>query len=279
MKKVIDLSSHNQIPYDWTAVKYYVDGAILRCGYRGYSAKGSLVEDKRFRQFQRACEQFNIPYGVYFFPTSISIAEAVEEADFVLNLLEGAELSFPIFADSEMAAPLKNGRSDRLSKEDRTTFLIAFLERLRANGKEAGVYASTSWYKDRLNDDKLHKYPHWVAQYSHECTYPGSKIAWQYTSKEQIPGIGGRVDCSYWYDEPTIRIAFPVLKRGRVGAEVRYLQDNLIRCGYELEVDGHFGPATEAALISWQIAHDLTGDGSYGPKSFAKMKEVLHSEG
>ena len=84
MKKVIDLSSHNQIPYDWTAVKYYVDGAILRCGYRGYSAKGSLVEDKRFRQFQRACEQFNIPYGVYFFPTSVSIAESVEEADFVL---------------------------------------------------------------------------------------------------------------------------------------------------------------------------------------------------
>ena len=275
MKRVIDLSSHNQIPYDWSAVKYSVDGVILRCGYRGYSSKGSLVIDKRFRQFQRACEQFGIPYGVYFFPTSISIAEAVEEADFVLNLLEGAELSFPIFADSEMAAPLKNGRSDRLSKEDRTTFLIAFLERLKAFDKDAGIYASTSWYKDRLIDEHLLKYPHWVAQYSHECTYPGSKLAWQYTSKEQIPGIGGRVDCSYWYDEPTIRIAFPVLKRGRVGAEVRYLQDNLIRCGYELEVDGHFGPATEAALISWQIAHDLVGDGAYGPKSFAKMKEVL----
>ena len=279
MKKVIDLSSHNQIPYDWAALKYYVDGVIIRCAYRGYSKAGSLVIDKKFRMFQTMCEQFGIPYGVYFFPTSITSAEAVEEADFVYELVKDCNLAFPIFADSEMAAPLKNGRSDKLSKEDRTKCLIAFLERLRAYGYTAGVYASTSWYKDRLDDSQLAKYPHWVAQYSHECTYPGSKIAWQYTSKETVAGIAGRVDCSYWYDEPTIRIAFPVLKRGRVGAEVRYLQDNLIRCGYELEVDGHFGPATEAALISWQIANDLTGDGSYGPKSFAKMKEVLHSEG
>ena len=278
MKKVIDLSSHNQLPYDWAALKYYVDGIIIRCGYRGYSKAGTLVIDKKFRTFQTMCEQFGIPYGVYFFPTSITAAEAVEEADFVYDLVKDCNLSFPIFADSEMAAPLKNGRSDKMSKEDRTKCLIAFLERLRAYGYTAGVYASTSWYKDRLDDAQLLKYPHWVAQYSHECTYPGSKIAWQFSSKESIAGISGRIDCSYWYDEPTIRIAFPVLKRGRVGAEVRYLQDNLIRCGYELDVDGHFGPATEAALISWQIANGLTGDGSYGPKSFAKMKEVLHAE-
>ncbi len=277
MKKVIDLSSHNQLPYDWSALKYYVDGIIIRCGYRGYSKAGTLVIDKKFRAYQTMCEQFGIPYGVYFFPTSVTSAEAVEEADFVYDLVKDCNLSFPIFADSEMAAPLKNGRSDKLSKEDRTKCLIAFLERLRAYGYTAGVYASTSWYKDRLDDSQLLKYPHWVAQYSHECTYPGSKIAWQFSSKESIAGISGRIDCSYWYDEPTIRIAFPVLKRGRVGAEVRYLQDNLIRCGYELEVDGHFGPATEAALISFQIAHDLTGDGSYGPKSFAKMKEVLNA--
>jgi len=279
MKKVIDLSAHNRIPTDWTAVKHSVDGVILRCGYRGYGAKGTLVEDKKFRQFRDACESFNIPYGVYFFPTSLSCAEAIEEADFTVDLIKGCNLAFPIFADSEMAAPLKNGRSDRLSKEDRTKCLVSFLERLRAFGYTAGVYASTSWFKDRLDDSRLTKYPHWVAQYSHECTYPGAKLAWQFTSKETVAGIGGRVDCSYWYDEPSIRIAFPVLKRGRVGAEVRYLQDNLIRCGYELDVDGHFGPATEAALISWQIANNLVGDGAYGPKSFAKMKEVLHSEG
>ena len=55
MKKVIDLSAHNRIPTDWTAVKHSVDGVILRCGYRGYGTKGTLVEDKKFRQFRDAC--------------------------------------------------------------------------------------------------------------------------------------------------------------------------------------------------------------------------------
>ena len=276
MKKVIDLSAHNRIPTDWTAVKHSVDGVILRCGYRGYGTKGTLVEDKKFRQFRDACESFNIPYGVYFFPTSLSCAEAIEEADFTVDLIKGCNLAFPIFADSEHAEPkLKLGRSDRLSKEDRTRFLISYLERLKSYGYEGGIYASTSWFKDRLEDSKLLKYPHWVAQYASECKYTGNKVGWQYSSRSSIPGIPGFVDVSEWYDPTEVRIAKPVLRRKCVGVEVRYLQDNLCRCGFITDCDGRFGPNSEANLIAWQIANDLVGDGIYGPKSYAKMKELL----
>ena len=276
MKKIIDLSSHNKIPTDWSAVKYSVDGIIIRCGYRGYGKAGTLVRDKKFDIFKEACEKFNIPYGVYFFPTSISVAEAIEEADFTAELVKGCNLAFPIFADSETAETVfKSGRSDRLNKEDRTRFLIAYLDRLRDYGYEGGVYASTSWFKDRLEDAKLIKYPHWVAQYSSKCTYPYDKMLWQYTSKGSISGMPGRVDISEYYESNTIRIALPVLRRGSVGTEVRCLQDNLCRCGYVVDVDGRFGPNSEANLISWQIANDLVGDGIYGPKSYAKMKELI----
>ena len=276
MKKVIDLSSHNHFPSDWTSVKYNVDGIILRCGYRGYGKAGTLVKDKKFETFKNACESFGIPYGVYFFPTSLSCAESIEEADFTVELIKGCNLAFPIFADSEISEPvLKSGRSDRLSKEDRTRFLVSYLERLKSFGYEAGVYASTSWYKDRLDDSKLVKYPHWVAQYSSKCTYAGEKIGWQHTSKASIPGIAGNIDLSEWYEPSDVRVAKPVLRRNAVGAEVRHLQDNLCRCGFIVDVDGRFGPRTEAAVMGWQIANGLVSDGIYGPKSYAKMQELL----
>lgn len=277
-RKVIDLSSHNTNPKDWSALANDVDGVIIRCGYRGYGKKGTLVEDKKFKYFRNMCKANGIPWGVYFFPTSITEAEAIEEADFVNTLLEGDRPDFPIFADSETAEVLlRSGRSDNLSATDRTKYLLAFLGRLQEHGYPCGVYASTSWFYNRLIDGQLINYPHWVAQYASKCTYPGDMIAWQFTSNGTVAGMTKRVDISEWYEDANnIRVAKPVLRRGSKGSEVAYLQDNLCRFGFVIDVDGRFGPATEAAVIGWQIANDLVGDGIYGPKSYAKMKELLN---
>lgn len=275
--KVIDLSSHNSFPTSWEMVKAECDGVIIRCGYRGYGRSGTLVVDKKFREFKKMCKLYHIPWGVYFFPTAINISEAREESGFVANLLSGEDISFPVFADSEKSHPLGLGRSDNLSKADRTNYLIEFLEGLKIYGLEAGVYASTSWFKDRLDDSRLLKYPHWVAQYASKCTYPGHKDGWQYTSKGQFVGIPGRVDVSEWYGplNETHEVAKPTLRRGNKGAEVMILQSDLQKCGYAIAVDGSFGPATEAALRSWQQENNLVPDGIYGPKSFMKMQTII----
>ena len=71
-------------------------------------------------------------------------------------------------------------------------------------------------------------------------------------------------------------VAVPTVKMGTKGDNARLLQHNLNQCGYNLVEDGIFGKLSTAALVRWQHANGLSADGIYGPKSYAKMKEVLN---
>lgn len=198
IRVIADLSSHNREPANWGLVAKNIDGIILRLGYRGYGS-GKLVKDTSYERFRAACLEYSIPYGVYFFPASVSVKEAIEEADFVAGIVGNDRLEFPIFADSEKAAPNGDGRSDKLTKKDRTTYLVAFCERLIELGYRSGIYASTSWFNTKLVDTELKAYPHWVAQYASQCKYKGKRCGWQYTNTGAVPGMLGNTDLSIWY--------------------------------------------------------------------------------
>lgn len=102
---------------------------------------------------------------------------------------------------------------------------------------------------------------------------PGTwlKNNWQKLTDDINAKMGGYIPPAPVADP----IAKPVLKKGSKGAEVTKLQQNLNEFGYLLAVDGDFGSGTDRALRGWQRATGLTVDGSYGPASYAKMKEIL----
>ena len=58
---------------------------------------------------------------------------------------------------------------------------------------------------------------------------------------------------------------------GATGNCVREIQNHLNAWGKSLSVDGSFGPATKAAVVSFQGAHGLTADGIVGPKTKAVL--------
>ncbi len=65
----------------------------------------------------------------------------------------------------------------------------------------------------------------------------------------------------------------PVLRRGRRGQPVERLQRALKASGFAPgAIDGHFGPATAAALIGFQRAHGLLADGIAGPLTWARLE-------
>lgn len=61
------------------------------------------------------------------------------------------------------------------------------------------------------------------------------------------------------------------LEQGHRGESVRHLQDMLKSRGYNIEVDGHFGPQTEAAIRDFQGKNNLKVDGLVGPQTLGAM--------
>lgn len=197
-KKVIDLSKFNPVK-SWPQVKLAVDAVVLRLGYRG-ATTGTITYDPKFHEYADACKKHGIPIMIYFFPCSISTEEAHTEAKFIISAAAKLDLCGPIWIDSEVVYRDRSGRADNLSKERRTRYLNTIIEDLRAAGYDCGVYASTNWFKNNLNDAGLIDCRRWIADWSDRCSYSTFDYhMWQYTSKGRVPGIDGDVDISECY--------------------------------------------------------------------------------
>jgi len=63
-----------------------------------------------------------------------------------------------------------------------------------------------------------------------------------------------------------------ILKLDSTGKDVERLQKRLQKLGFSPgNIDGEFGPATEAALIAYQRSHDLLADGIAGPRTLMSL--------
>ncbi|MDE7324396.1 MAG: Ig-like domain-containing protein, partial [Lachnospiraceae bacterium] len=191
----IDVSRHNG-NIDWNAVKASgVDYVIIRCGYRG-SATGVLIEDQTFRTNIKGATAAGLKVGVYVFSQAVNEVEAVKEASLAVSLVKGYNLTYPIFIDTESSG----GRADRIDKATRTAVVNAFCQTVASAGYKPGIYASKTWFEDKLNMGAVNgSYKIWLAQYSAAPTYKGKYDLWQYSSKGKISGINTKVDLNYSY--------------------------------------------------------------------------------
>jgi len=180
--KGIDISKY-QSKADFAKVKQQgYEFVIIRVGHRGYLYK-SIVLDPKFVEHTTNAIAHNVPYGVYFLTQAVNEAEAREEARFCIEQVKKLSVppSYPIYIDTEWSnSPTRTGRHDLINKTTRTAVCKAFCNELEQNGYYAGIYASTSWFYERLNDKDLIAYDKWVAQYNTKCTYNGSYGMWQY---------------------------------------------------------------------------------------------------
>ena len=194
----IDVSKY-QSSIDWEQVKTAgVKFVIIRIGYRGYGS-GALVLDPMFEQHFTNARNAGLKVGVYFFSQAVNEEEAREEAMGCAYVLNGRKLDYPIYYDTEAStSPNGTGRADGLGKEDRTKCAIAFCEEVKAQGYQPGVYASTLWFRKRIDLNRLKSYSIWNAHYN----VAGSPIAcdlWQGTCTARIPGYGGQIDVNISY--------------------------------------------------------------------------------
>lgn len=195
----IDVSKH-QGAINWSQVKTSgVKFAMIRCGYRGYT-EGGINEDIQFINNIRGAHNNGIKVGLYFYSSAINEAEAIEEANFTLSLIEKYDvkkyITYPIVIDIE---DFEETRNYYLSVQERTNVVKAFCNTIKNAGYKPMVYSYTYFLKEKLDMNQLSNYDTWIADYYGNTWYNKPYTIWQYTDKGKINGIQGNVDLNYSY--------------------------------------------------------------------------------
>ena len=188
--KGIDVSSFNGA-IDWETVKNRsdVDYAIIRCGYGNDFTD---QDDSRWEYNASECQRLDIPFGVYIYSYALNTDEALSEAEHVLRLISGYDLSLPIYLDLE-----DEKYTGQLTEQEIGDIAEVFCDRIREAGYEVGIYANLNWHRTRLTDSRFELWEKWVAQYNYQCDYDGEYGMWQCTSVGNVPGIEGNVDLDF----------------------------------------------------------------------------------
>lgn len=184
-----------------------INFAMIRVGYRT-TGSGEIVEDSNARYNLQEATANGIKVGAYFYSTAISEAEAVEEAQWVKNLIAGYKITYPVAYDCE-GYENPNSRQYGIGREERTSFAKAFLNEIYVGGYTPMFYSSkgeltgdSKWLTSELE----RSYKIWVSWYPQaafpqtpQADYSGQYAMWQYTNNGTIAGIMTPVDVNVAY--------------------------------------------------------------------------------
>ncbi len=186
--------------------------AILRIGLGSSSNNPSM--DKAFLEYYSRARAAGMKLGVYFYSHALTYNEAVNEAKWVINVIESNNMYFeyPIYTDME--------ESDQtaLSSSTFTNVALGFCETMEAAGYYPAMYGANS-SMSKLTSSFCSRYDRWTAKVkANETTsnrfswntydYSASFGMWQYTWQGQkiFSGIGAdMLDVNICYkDYPAI---------------------------------------------------------------------------
>lgn len=189
--KGIDVSRW-QGTVDWKKVKS--DGVeFVMLGVGRYHNR-TRVPDTRFEYNIKNALAQGIHVGIYLYSEATTEEIAREEAQFVLDMIDGYEISYPVAFDIEDDVHRK------LTTKKRTDITIAFLEVIEKAGYYPMIYASENWLEENMDLTRLTKYDKWVARWSGSVSFKPLSM-WQYSSTGRVKGISGNVDLDYSYKD------------------------------------------------------------------------------
>ena len=172
---------------------------MVRIGLRGTS-NGAIYADAFYKENIQGALDAGIETGVYFFAQAITVEEAIEEADFVISLLEGYDIDGPVAYDWEMHD--STYRVYGTPPEMATACAIAFCQRIAEAGYTPMIYAGQYVSYIKYDQGAISPYLSWYPEYkstSSEKLYPTffyQMDYWQFSSSCTVDGIGGRVDAN-----------------------------------------------------------------------------------
>ena len=184
--------SYWQEKIDWDAVKGEgVQFTFIRVGH------GDRKLDTRFKENISEANRVGIPAGVYFYSTAQTEEEALLDAQFVIDSVQGYTISYPIVIDMEDASQID------LGKEKITDMVIAFCDEIRAAGYTPMIYCNENWYKNYIDFERLGDIERWIARYAVKGSSNIQRDIWQAGSTTRLNGIKGNADIDFAYTDYT----------------------------------------------------------------------------
>lgn len=195
----VDVSSHQQ-DIDWAQVADAgMEFAMIRIGYRGYGAAGTVQMDEYAGQNLLGARQAGLQVGAYFFSQAVSIPEAAAEAASCIEFLQDYELDLPVVFDWEYVS--EEARSTSVDPDTLLQCALVFCQAMERAGYQPMIYFNPHVARDYLDVTQLSQYPFWLAQYQDQLDYPHAVEMWQYTNKGTVPGIPGDADINLWFTD------------------------------------------------------------------------------
>lgn len=197
--KGIDVSKY-QGDIDWEKVKADgVEYAFIRLGIRGYGT-GKIVLDEKFTDNIQGANDAGVKVGVYFFTQAVTVEEAIEEAEFVLEQIASYQVDYPVVLDVEKVSE-STARMNQITVEERTEIVKAFCDRIQEAGYDTMIYGNMEMFSVLLDFKQLENYDKWYAYYDSYVYFPYDYEVWQYSEKGIVDGIETEVDLNIAFKE------------------------------------------------------------------------------
>ncbi len=181
----IDVSAW-QTNVDYEAVKAEgVEFVLIRMGYCYNEIQ---LDDYYFTNIENA-DNAGLDIGVYFYSTANTEEKAREQAQWIVQQLDGRELDFPVAFDWEEWGSFQQYG---MNIHDLNEIFYAFCDELEKSGYSGMLYSSKN-FLDNFWENKINR-PVWLAHYVDETDYSGAFSIWQASAYGRIQGISGDVD-------------------------------------------------------------------------------------
>ena len=143
----------------------------------------------------------------------MSVDEAIEEANYICDLIAGYNISYPVVFDWETTSGYRT-QDLRSNSELRTAMSVAFCDTVKNRGYDPMIYINKYDYLNYVDTEKLSSsYDIWLAWYWNDYDetgkvwQEGDKVPnigynyrmWQYSSTAGVPGIAGGCDVNIAY--------------------------------------------------------------------------------
>lgn len=236
----VDYKSLKKAKIDGGAVKF----AMFRTSY-------GCNKDRLLDKHYNGCKTAGIYVGAYHWLRAQNVAQARQEAEWLVKLLRDYNFDYPIaldFEDGDLFAL-------KLSKEQYSAIVDAFMGVLERENYYVVLYTNPDTLRNRLTGSTLRKYDLWLAHWTHGKA-PGQygQNMWQFaaygtaaevrdgnaTDIGTVSGSGGPIDCdvSYVGYAAQIRKAGKNVPLVKITAEITVAQSKVERYCQALQALG-----------------------------------------